>query len=82
MPRNIITLDTVALVAVARGETVADGGGGKEAVDEEVSVGVGGELGRVGDVEGVLLDGQGEANSRNGEEQIEAHHHDSSPKDL
>ena len=29
-------MGTVALVAVARGEAVADGGGGKEAGDEEV----------------------------------------------
>ena len=82
-------MDTVALVAVARGEAVADGGGGKEAGDEEVRSrgglrlgGVGGELRRVGDVEDVLLDGQGEAKSRNGEEQIEAHHPGSSPEDL
>ena len=84
------TLETLALVAVARGKAVADGGGGKEAGDEEVRSrgglrlgGVGGELRRVGDVEGVLLDGQGEAMSRNGEEQIEeAHHPGSSPEDL
>ena len=83
------TLETVALVAVARGEAVADGGGGKEAGDEDVTSrggpclgGVGGELRRVGVVEGVLLDGQGEAKSRNGEEQKEAHHTGSSPQDL
>ena len=47
--------------------------GGEEARDEDVrsreglgAVGV--ELGRVGDVEGVLLDGQGEGRSRHGEE--------------
>ena len=51
-----------------------DGGGGEEARDEDVrsreglgAVGV--ELGRVGDVEGVLLDGQDEGKSSNGEEQ-------------
>ena len=83
------TLETVALVAVARGEAVADGGGGKEAGDEDVTSrggpclgGVGGELRRVGVVEGVLLDGQGEGKSRNGEEQKEAHHTGSSPKNL
>ena len=83
-------MDTVALVAVARDEAVADGGGGKEAGDEDVRSseglrlgGVGGELRRVGDVEDVLLDGQGEAKSRNREEQIEeAHHHGSSQEDL
>ena len=83
------TLEAAALVAVARGEALADGGGGKEAGDEDVSSrgglclgGVGGELRRVGVVEGVLLDGQGEAKSRNGEEQKEAHHTGSSPQDL
>ena len=82
-------MDTVALVAVARGEAVADGGGGEEAGDEDVRSreglclgGVGGQLGRVEDVEGVLLDGQGEAKSRHGEEKEEAHHPGSSPEDL
>ena len=62
---------------------------GKEAGDEDVSSrgglclgGVGGELRRVGVVEGVLLDGQGEGKSRNGEEQTEAHHTGSSPQDF
>ena len=65
-----------------------DEGGGEEARDEDVrsreglgAVGV--ELGRVGDVEGVLLDGQGEGKSRHGEVQIETHHHPgSSTEDL
>ena len=75
---------TVALVAVARGLAIADGRGRKEAGDEDVWIreghrlgGVGGELRRVGDVEGVLLDGQAQAKRRNGEEQVEARHHDS-----
>ena len=76
------------MVAVARGEAVADGGGGEEAGDEDIRsreglcLRVGGELRRVGDVEGVLLDGQGEAKCKNGKEQTEAHHPCSSPEDL
>ena len=65
-------METVALVAVARGEAVADGGGGEEAGDEDVRSreglrlgGVSGDLRRVGDVEGVLLEGK----IRHGEEQ-------------
>ena len=83
-------MDTVALVAVARGEAVADGGGGEEVGDEDVRSreglrlgNVAAELRRVGDVDGVLLDGQGEGKGRQGEDQEEAHHHPgSSPEDL
>ena len=83
------TLITVALVAVVRRLAIADGRGRKEAGDEDVWIreghrlgGVGGELRRDGDVDGVLLDGQAQAKSRNGEEQVEAHHHDSASEDL
>ena len=84
-------MDTVALVAVVRGEAVADGGGGEEVGDEDVRSKEGlrlgnvaaAELRRVGDVEGVLLDGQGEGKGRQGEDQEEAHcHPGSSPEDL
>ena len=75
-------MDTVALVAVVRGEAVPDGGGGEEVGDEDVRSreglrlgSVAAELRRVGDVEGVLLDGQGEGKGRQGEDQEEAHHH-------
>ena len=79
------TLDTVALVAVAGGEAVADGGGGQQAGEEDVRIREGLRLGGgVEDVVGVLLDGQGVvlhgqgiAKSRNGEEHVvEALHHD------
>ena len=59
------------MVAVARGEAVADGGGREEAGDEEVRSreglrlgGVAGGLRRVGGVEGEILDKQGEGESR------------------
>ena len=78
------TLLTVAAVAVVRGDAVTDIGGGEEAGDDDVLGGVvwvGVELRRVGDVECVLIDGQGQAKSRNREEQVE-HHPGSSPEDL
>ena len=85
----LITLITVAFVAVVSSLAIVDRRGGKEVGDEDIRIreghrlrGVGGELSRVGDVEGVLLDGQAQAKSRNGEEQVEAHHHDSASEDL
>ena len=79
-------MDTVALVAVARGEAVADGGGGEEAGDEDVrsreGLRLGALAGELRRVEDVLLDGQAEAKGRHREEQVEAHHPGSSPEDL
>ena len=75
------TLLTVAAVAVVRGDAFTDSGGREEAGDDDVLGGVGGELRRVGDVLCVLIDGQGQAKSRNREEQVE-HHPGSSPEDL
>ena len=77
------------MVAVARGEAVADGGGGEEKGEGDVQSrgslrlgGVAGELRRVGGVEGVLVDGQGEAKSNHGEEHVETYHLGSPPEDL
>ena len=66
---------TDALVAVVGGEAVADGGGRQQVGEEDVRI----RGGVVKVVVGVLLDGQGIAKSRNGEEHVavvEAQHHE------
>ena len=71
-------MDTVALVAVAGGEAVADGGGGQQAREEDVRIreclrlggGVEDVVGVLLDGQGVVLHGQGIAKSRNGEEHV------------